>query len=107
MLDAADPKTVTGVILAGAALVRVLLALLRTPALGGVLERVPKDLRPFVPLALSAGLALLEQLASGGGVLHGVTVALGAFAGSEVTYRVQRGRAKRLAAGASLSLEDG
>jgi hypothetical protein len=88
-----DP-TIAAVIAAGAAVVRLLLALFRSPLLGGGLDKLPRELRPLIPLALAAAAALLDHLAAGGDLARGLLVAFGVFSASELTYRVQHGREK-------------
>lgn len=99
MDNLATPSGTLAVIAFGAALVRLVLGLLDSPILGRALQKLPPEVRPFVPLLLSAALAVLDHLAGGGDVGRAVMVALGAFTGSEVTHRVQKQRAARISKG--------
>lgn len=98
------PEGTLALVAFGAALLRLVLGLLDSPLLGRALQKLPPEVRPLVPLVLSAAVALLDHLASGGDVARAVMLALGVFTGSEITHRVQKQRAKRIQANGSINL---
>lgn len=85
----------------GIAVIKLVMTLLDK---GGALAKLPAWLRPWVTVALAAGLAFLEHLHSGGGLAHGVAVAVSVFAGNELWHSTAKGAVKKSPAGAGRGL---
>ena len=96
-MDLQNPALLAGVIGMGALALRVGWALGKPK-----LKKLPPELRPLVSLGMSGAIGFLTALAGGAAVEQAVIVGLGVFTASEGTLRVQKGRARRLAAKGAL-----
>lgn len=90
---AVDPVT-SAIILAGAALVRAIMAALTAERFGRPLRRVPAEVRWLIPLVLSALAGFLESVASDGDLLKAALAAASVFGLSRVLKDVGKGLRK-------------